>query len=193
MCTCPSAHLIRKLYTAMGHHLYLFSSLNNPSDFKHSLCVFPSRLRPVFVALLWMLSIIALCLSYIVAPKTEHSAWGEATSAQSRARQSHSPAGLCLINSGYTRLALLATRARCWLLFNFLSARTPRSLSARLLSSLFSSVHTQGIAPSLVHNPALILVKSHVFSGCWAPLFVKISLQNFYQGSQHLLPFFVIC
>ena len=36
-------------------------------------------------------------------------------------------------------LALLAARAHCWLMFNLPSARSPRFLSAELLSSLLYS------------------------------------------------------
>ncbi|KAJ7415938.1 hypothetical protein WISP_75203 [Willisornis vidua] len=45
------------------------------------------------------------------------------------------PAGHTVPDKARTPLAFLATRAHCWLMFSFLSIRTPRSISAWLLSS----------------------------------------------------------
>jgi len=59
-------------------------------------------------------------------------------------------------------LAFLATRAHCWLMVNLSSTRTPRSLSAELLSSRSAPACTgAGVFPPQVQDPALALVQLH--------------------------------
>lgn len=77
-----------------------------------------------------------------------------------------------------TWLALLATRAQWWL--NLPLTRTPRTLSAALLSNLsFSSVYTQSqLSHVQVENPALVLVKPHISDECPALWFVWVFLKS---------------
>ena len=102
----------------------IFSKLKTSRDLSCSSEVLPSR-DPS--SKYFGCSLSVLHPSYILVPQPAPSAGGEAT--QHRAEQDNpSPRLVAALGLMHSRvwLALLASRAHCWLMFNLLSTRTPR-------------------------------------------------------------------
>ena len=85
-------------------------------------------------------------------------------------------------------LAFLAARAHCWLIVNLSSTRTPRSLSAELLSSRSTPsllwrwrLHNLAVSPPRCTDPALML-EERSLRVCWNEHVAKAGSQNCSQG-----------
>ena len=126
----------------------LCSGLNTPRDLSCSSHILPSRPFTIFIAFLWTPSNGFMSFLYTMPPRPAPSAGGEA--AQHRAQRDnpfpHLVAVLCLMQPRVW-LVFLAARARCCLMCNLPSARTPRSLSVGLIFRLLS--------PTLYTDPRL--------------------------------------
>lgn len=163
----PPLPLVRKLQSSMRSELSLFSRLNTPSDLSCSSYSFPSRAFNILVALLWTLSNSLIFFFRLWHPKLP--TIFKVRPPQCKAEWANAlpcPAGDAVPDAPSRGLALLAA-GHYWLMFNFPSTRTPRSLSAAAVQPLIpQSIHTTRIAPFQVQNLALALVKLHTLGDC---------------------------
>lgn len=132
------------------------SKLNKPTMFSHSAEVMPSRPFIIFAVILWTHS--SIFISFLHSESwncTQYLRWGCTSAEYSWAIVSTFPqlVMLCLMIPRI-QLALLSSRAYCWLILSWSSNKPSRSLFAGLHSRLLSpSLYVHSGLHSQVQNP----------------------------------------